>query len=77
MANRRQSLSEYQQSEGLVATDERLDVETARLEEISKQLTETQRTAQDAQASLAQANQAMRSGRLQELPDILSNSLLQ
>ena len=41
--DRREKLSEYQRAHGIVATDERIDVENARLEEISRQLLEAQR----------------------------------
>lgn len=73
----RKSLSEYQRSHGIVATDDRLDVETVRLEEISKQLVEAQRAAQEADGRLRQTNQALKSGRVGEMPDVLGNSLLQ
>jgi chain length determinant protein EpsF len=74
---RRQKLSEYEQSNGILAAEDKLDVETVRLEEISRQLLEAQRNAKSATARLDQADRAVASGRLQELPDILGNSLLQ
>lgn len=74
---RRESLSQYQRSHGIVASTERLDVENARLEEISRQLLEAQRSGQEASARLRQTRQATQGGRLNEVPEIMSNSLLQ
>lgn len=48
-------LSEYQRSKGILATDERLDVETARLGELSAQLVGLQSQTADAQSRKAQA----------------------
>ncbi|RZI86212.1 MAG: chain length determinant protein EpsF [Rubrivivax sp.] len=48
-------LSEYQRSKGILATDERLDVETARLGELSAQLVALQSQTADAQSRKAQA----------------------
>lgn len=73
----RDSLSTYQRDNRLVATDERLDVETSRLDEISKQLLEAQRVSKETDARLRQASQAVSKGRVQELPDMIGNSLLQ
>jgi len=73
----RESLSKYQRDNRLVATDERLDVETSRLDEISKQLLDAQRVSKETDARLRQTSQAMRSGRVQELPDMIGNGLLQ
>jgi succinoglycan biosynthesis transport protein ExoP len=74
---RRRKFSEYQQSHGIVAAEDKVDVETMRLEELSRQLLEAQRNAKDAGARLDQADRAVASGSVQELPDILGNSLLQ
>jgi succinoglycan biosynthesis transport protein ExoP len=71
---RRQALSQYQRDHGIIATDERLDVENARLNDLSRQLVEAQRVQQEAQARQRQAAQT---GNLSELPEIMSNSLLQ
>ena len=48
-------LSEYQRSKGILATDERLDVETARLGELSAQLVSMQSQTADAQSRKSQA----------------------
>jgi polysaccharide biosynthesis transport protein len=71
---RRQKLSQYQRDHGIIATDERLDVENARLNDLSRQLVEAQRVQHDAQARQRQAGQG---GNLNELPEIMSNGLLQ
>lgn len=75
--DRRKKLSEYQREHGIVATDERLDVENGRLEEISRQLLEAQRNSQAASARLRQAQNASNGDRLNEVPEIMSNGLLQ
>ena len=46
---RRQKLSAYQREHGIIATDERLDVENARLNDLSRQLVEAQREQQEAE----------------------------
>jgi polysaccharide biosynthesis transport protein len=71
---RRQKLSQYQREHGIIATDERLDVESSRLSDLSRQLVEAQRVQQDAQARQRQAGQ---SSNLNELPEHMQNSLLQ
>lgn len=48
-------LSQYQQEKGIVATDERLDVETARLGELSAQVVALQAQTADAMARRSQA----------------------
>lgn len=53
-----QHLSDYQHSTGILATNDRLDVENARLADISRQLVEAQRNAQTANAKLQQAQLA-------------------
>ncbi|MBB6094695.1 chain length determinant protein EpsF [Povalibacter uvarum] len=75
--DRREKLSQYQRSHGIVATTDRLDVENARLEEISKQLLEAQRKSQEANARMRQSQYATEGDRLQEVPEIMSNGLLQ
>ena len=48
-------LAEYQKETGLMATDERLDVETARLNELSSQMVQIQALSADATARSAQS----------------------
>lgn len=61
----------YQRSEGLLATDERLDIETARLNELSSQLVA-------AQASLADtgSRQAAAQSQGDRSPDVMSSPLV-
>jgi uncharacterized protein involved in exopolysaccharide biosynthesis len=72
-----QSLSAYQQKNGIVAVDDRLDVESSRLAEISSQLVEAQAATYDYSSRLQQVNNATSEKRMQELPDISNNPLLQ
>ncbi len=74
---RREKLSQFQRSHGIVATNDRLDVENARLEEISRQLLDAQRKSQEVDARLRQSQHATRGDRAQEVPEIMSNGLLQ
>ncbi|WP_084414468.1 chain length determinant protein EpsF [Chitinibacter tainanensis] len=61
-------LSKYQQETGIVASDERLDVETQRLNELSSSLVQAQSHTYDAK-SRAQAGT--------NAPDVLNNPLIQ
>lgn len=65
-------LSAFQQQKGIIATDERLDVENARLNELSSQLTQLQAISAESASRQAQALGAQ-SDRLQE---VLNNPLL-
>ncbi|NML17528.1 chain length determinant protein EpsF [Azohydromonas caseinilytica] len=58
------ALSKYQQDNGIVATDERIDIETARLNELSSQLVAVQALAAESRSRQAAANGA--SDRLQD-----------
>jgi succinoglycan biosynthesis transport protein ExoP len=73
----RQNLSDYQLKNGIIAAEERLDVENAKLEEISRQLVVAQRDSQEASVRMRQASGADEGDRLTESPDIMSNGLLQ
>lgn len=73
----RAKLTDYQRKNNIVASTDRLDVENGRLEALSKQLTDAQRAAQEATARLQQTEQALRGNRLSEMPDIMTNGLLQ
>jgi chain length determinant protein EpsF len=71
-------LSEYQRKENLVgATDDHLDVESAKLAELSTQFVAAQTAMFDARTRLKQVNQALQRGNLEELPDIIGNPVLQ
>jgi polysaccharide biosynthesis transport protein len=64
-------LSEYQQKHGIVASDERLDNETAKFNELSTQLTVVQGQTSDAQSK-------QRSGSASNtLPEVMQNPLIQ
>ncbi|KAF3996299.1 chain length determinant protein EpsF [Glaciimonas immobilis] len=66
-------LSRYQQEHGLVSTDNHLDVETARLNDLSSQLVSAQGQAIEASS---RGKQAMGSGG-KDSPDVIANSLVQ
>ena len=66
-------LSKYQQEHGIVSVDNRLDVESNRLNDLSAQLVAAQGQAMEAASrrSMAQGSQAA------ESPDVATNSLIQ
>ncbi|MDO9315454.1 MAG: chain length determinant protein EpsF [Burkholderiaceae bacterium] len=64
-------LSKFQQKKGIVATDERLDIENARLSELSTQLVELQAVAND---SRSRQNQASRMA--DQMSEIVSNPMV-
>lgn len=64
-------LSDYQQARGIIATDERLDVETARLAELSSQLSAAQAQRVDSRSRQAQGSSA------DSLPEVMQNGLIQ
>ena len=72
----RESLSEYQRKNGIVAAEERLDVENARLEDLNTQLVAAQRDVKEAQARLRQAS-GDADDQLSQSPDLMTNGLLQ
>ena len=53
------ALSDYQQKKGLVASDERIDVETARLAELSSQLVAAQAQTYDSTSRQSQSQNAL------------------
>ena len=65
-------LSKYQQDNGIVSVDGRLDVENERLNELSSQLVLAQ-----GQAMEAESRQHNASGNANESPDVASNPLIQ
>lgn len=73
----RESLSEYQRKTGIVAAEERLDVENSRLEDLNTQLVAAQRDVKEAQARLRQASGGAVDDQLSQSPDLMSNGLLQ
>jgi chain length determinant protein EpsF len=71
--NAQQKLSRYQQERGIVNADSRLDVEAARLNELSSQLT----IAQAQRMEAATRRGAAEGSGARESPDILANPLIQ
>jgi succinoglycan biosynthesis transport protein ExoP len=71
-------LSEYQRKENMVgASDDHLDVESAKLSELTTQFVAAQTAVFDARTRLKQVDQALVHGNLEELPDIIGNPVLQ
>ncbi|HTP75071.1 MAG TPA: chain length determinant protein EpsF [Burkholderiaceae bacterium] len=64
-------LSAFQQSRGIIATDERQDVENARLAELSSQLVALQAVATESQNRQAQARQSP-----DQLQDVMTNPVV-
>ncbi len=65
-------LSEFQKETGIVNTDERLDIESARLAELSSQLTAIQAQRSDSSSRQAQVAQSQ----IETLPEVQQNSLI-
>ena len=72
-------LSEFQRKHGLVSDDNRLDVENARLQQLSSQLVQAQTQAYDALSRQRQMHDAMKKGpdATAALPEIIGNNLIQ
>jgi protein tyrosine kinase modulator len=76
MAQRR--LSEYQRKQNMIGmTEDHLDVENAKLAELTTQLVSAQSLMYDTRTRLKQMDAALEKGQLEELPDILGNPVLQ
>jgi chain length determinant protein EpsF len=67
LLKRQKALSDFQQASGIVATDDKLDVENARLAELSTQLVAVESQRQDAQSRQRQ------SGDIQNMPEVLAS----
>lgn len=65
-------LSDYQREHGILVTDERLDVETQRLNELSSQLVAIQAQAAESRSRSAQA----RSSSADQLQDVINNPVI-
>lgn len=65
-------LSSYQRAKGIIAGDERLDVENARLNELSSQLTTLQAISAESSSRQTQAQGAQGSS----MPEVLNNPLI-
>ncbi len=70
-------LSDYQRETGIMVLDGRVDVENARFAELSSQLVTAQSQTYDSVTRQRQLSGAHAKGKLGELPEILSNSLIQ
>lgn len=78
LASAQSRLSQFQDSRGLVAAEERLDSENARLEQLSIQLSQAQAQSADARTRQTLARQASaRNGDVGSLPDILASGMIQ
>lgn len=71
-------LSSYQQQHGIVATDDRLDLESSRLSELSRQLLESQVQTRELQSRKDLLTTTIKQGGSSEsLQEVLSNPLIQ
>ncbi len=71
-------LSSYQQRKNITATDERLDVETARLSELASQMVLTQAQTYDVESRQRQMEEMLAKGASMEtLPEVLANNFIQ
>ena len=71
-------LSAYQQQSGILGSEaDRLDVENARLAELSSQLVAAQRSMYEAETRQKQMTSAASHQRIDEMPDVMSNPLVQ
>jgi chain length determinant protein tyrosine kinase EpsG len=70
-------LSAYQRDKGIVSADERLDVENARLAELSSQLVALQAVAVEAGKRQSVAREAQDRGAASDVPEVLQSPLIQ
>jgi succinoglycan biosynthesis transport protein ExoP len=70
-------LSDYQRETGILPLEGRMDIENARLAELSSQLVIAQGQTYDSVTRQRQLSGAHTKGKLGELPEILGNSLIQ
>jgi chain length determinant protein EpsF len=70
-------LTAYHQQHGILSADERLDVGSSRLAELSAQVMRVQDTTLDLKTREQQAREAMQAGSLASLPDVLANPAIQ
>jgi chain length determinant protein EpsF len=72
------NLSAHQRAKGIVATDERLDVESNRLNDLSTQFVSSQAQTFDAQQRQLQVQEAIARGEIPDsIPDVVSNPVIQ
>ncbi|HET9580627.1 MAG TPA: chain length determinant protein EpsF [Usitatibacter sp.] len=67
-------LAKYQREKGIIATDERIDVENARLNELSTQALQAQASTFESQS---RSGMAARSSNPETLPEVLGNPIIQ
>src|SRR5689334_13163725 len=73
-----EKLSAYQRESGILGSEaDRLDVENARLAELSSQLVAAQRAMYEAETRQKQMSAAASRQRIDEMPDVMSNALVQ
>jgi polysaccharide biosynthesis transport protein len=72
-----QRLLDAQLKSSIVGTEDHIDVDNAKLTEVSTQLVTAQQVLYDSRNRLKQMNDALAKGKLEALPDILNNELLQ
>ena len=78
MEEAKTKLTKFQQQQGIVATDERLDNETSRLATLSNQLTVAQSQSADAESRLHDLDATLKAGgTLDAFPEVMSNSYIQ
>ena len=78
LENAQERLSAYQQKSGILGSEaDRLDVESARLAELSSQLVAAQRGMYEAETRQKQMTSAASRQRIDEMPDVVSNPLVQ
>lgn len=78
LQNAQTDLSNYQQKHDIVATDDRLDTQMARLQELSSQLTAAQTKTYDLQSKQQEIHRFLRGGGASGLmPDVLASPMVQ
>lgn len=77
LENTQKKLAAYQQQSGLVSGENRLDTESSRLSNLTTQLATAQGLLADAQSRQKQLQDATASGQVEQLPDVLGNTLIQ
>jgi len=70
-------LAAYQKEKGIFASDERYDIESARLSEMSTQLLQAQNLAFEASTRRRQAQTLGSKGNLENLPEVLAHPVIQ
>jgi len=78
LENAQSVLSNYQQQHGIIATNDRLDLENSRLADLSRQLVENQARTHELQSKKdLLSTTAQRGGSSGSLPEVVNNPLIQ